>query len=129
MLYRIQLLKNQKGSTPYPMTLYKRDSTADIFHGIFNIFFGQAISHSSEPLIAQGQLSYCNGRNTVMTAVVKSHKGLKGTKDTTLTSLEAASRSSRLDVFCKKGVLRNSQENTCARVSILKKLQACLQLY
>ena len=42
-----------------------------------------------------------------MTAVVKSHKGLKGTKDTTLTSLEAASRSSRLDVFCKKGVLRN----------------------
>ena len=95
------------------MTLYKRDSTADIFHGIFNIFFGQAISHSSEPLIAQGQLSYCNGRNTVMTAVVKSHKGLKGTKDTTLTSLEAASRSSRLDVFCKKGVLRNSQVFSC----------------
>ena len=37
------------------------------------------------------------------------------------------------DVFCKKGVLRNfvnSQENTCARVSFLIKLQALrLQLY
>ena len=84
MLYRIQLWKNQKGSTPCPMTLYKRDSTADILHGKFNIFFGEAISHSSKPLIVQGQLSHCNGRNTVMTAVVKSHKGLKGTKDTTL---------------------------------------------
>ena len=33
-------------------------------------------------------------------------------------------RSSRLDVFCKKDILRNlakSQENTCARVSFLKK--------
>ena len=29
-----------------------------------------------------------------------------------------------LDVFCKKGVLRNPQENTCARVSFLIKLQA-----
>ena len=36
-------------------------------------------------------------------------------------------RSSRLDAFCKKGVLRNSQnsqENTCARVSFSVKLQA-----
>ena len=28
------------------------------------------------------------------------------------------------EVFCKKGVLGNSQENTCARVSVLIKLQA-----
>ena len=28
------------------------------------------------------------------------------------------------EVFCKKGVLGNSQENTCARVSVLMKLQA-----
>ena len=34
-------------------------------------------------------------------------------------------RSSRLEVFCKKGVLsQNSQENTCARVSLLIKLWA-----
>ena len=35
-------------------------------------------------------------------------------------------RSSRPEVFCKKGVLRNfanSQENTCARASFLIKLQ------
>ena len=42
-------------------------------------------------------------------------------------------RNSRLKMFCKKGVLRNlqnSRENTCARVSILIKLQAWgLQLY
>ena len=29
---------------------------------------------------AQGQLSHCNRRNNVLRAVVKSHKGLKGTK-------------------------------------------------
>ena len=34
-------------------------------------------------------------------------------------------RSSRPEVFCKKGFLRNSQENTCDRVSFLIKLQAC----
>ena len=36
-------------------------------------------------------------------------------------------RNSRPEVFCEKGVLRNSQnsqENTCARVSFLIKLQA-----
>ena len=36
-------------------------------------------------------------------------------------------RSSRLEVFCKKMFLeisKNSQENTCARVSFLIKLQA-----
>ena len=42
-------------------------------------------------------------------------------------------RSSRPELFCKKGVLRisqNSQESTCARVSFLIKFQAsCLQLY
>ena len=41
------LLKNQKGSTCYPMTLFKRDSTADIFIGILNFVFGQAISQNS----------------------------------------------------------------------------------
>ena len=38
-------------------------------------------------------------------------------------SKKAKNRSSRLEVFCKKGVLRNfvnSLENTCARVSFLQ---------
>ena len=44
--------KNRKGSTRYPMILYKRDSTADIFLLMFSFFFGQAISqNSSKPLI------------------------------------------------------------------------------
>ena len=37
-------------------------------------------------------------------------------------------RNSRPEVFCKKGVLKisqNSQESTCARVCFLIKLQAC----
>ena len=42
-------------------------------------------------------------------------------------------RSSRPQVFCKKGVLRNftkfTLKNTCARVSFLVKLLAGLQLY
>ena len=51
---KLLLWKNQKGSTHYPMTLYKRDSTADVFLGIFN-FFGQSISeNSSKPLIVKG---------------------------------------------------------------------------
>ena len=32
------LWKNQKGSTRYPMILYKRDTTADIFLWMFNCF-------------------------------------------------------------------------------------------
>ena len=48
------LQKNQKSSTCYPITLIKRDSTADIFLEIFN-FFGQAISkNSSKSLILIG---------------------------------------------------------------------------
>ena len=35
-------------------------------------------------------------------------------------------RSSRQAVFCKEGVLRNLQENTCARVSLLIKLRASI---
>ena len=46
---------------------------------------------------------------------------------------EFMNRSSCLEVFCRKGVLRNfanSQKNTCARVFFLIKLQALgLQLY
>ena len=95
---KLLLWKNQKGSTRYPMILCKRYSTGDILLGIFN-FFGQAISqNSSKPLIvkgfymfkmskcycfcraAQGLLSQCNRRNNALSAVVKSHKGLKGTK-------------------------------------------------
>ena len=45
----------------------------------------------------------------------------------------ATYRRSHLEVFCKKVFLKipqNSQENTCARVSFLMKLQASgLQLY
>ena len=43
------------------------------------------------------------------------------------TTRQCSSRSSRLEVFFKKVVLRNFakfQENTCARVSFLRKLQA-----
>ena len=95
------LWKYQKGLTQYPMTLYKRESTADIFLWIFHSFFGQAISlNRSKPLIvkgfylvrmsndycfrraAQGQLSHCNRRNTsaLLRALGKSHEGLKRTK-------------------------------------------------
>ena len=70
------------------MNLYKRYSTAVILFGIF----------SSKPLIekgsnllkmsnyyclcraVQGQLSQCNRRKNVLRAMLKSHKGLKGTK-------------------------------------------------
>ena len=51
MLYRIATLEN---SERLPMTLFKRDSTANIFLEIFN-FFGQAISkNSSKSLILIG---------------------------------------------------------------------------
>ena len=36
---KLLLWKNQKGSTRYPMILCKRDYTADIFLGIFKIFW------------------------------------------------------------------------------------------
>ena len=83
------------------MILYKWDSTADIFLGIFKFFSDKLISqNSSKPLIvrsfyllrmsddycfrraAQGQLSQCNRGNTatVLRAAVKSHNGLKETK-------------------------------------------------
>ena len=96
---RLLLWKNQKGSTCYPMILYKRDSTADIFLRIFKFFFGQAISENSpKPLIikgfyllrmsddycfrraTQGQLLQHNRRNTatVLIVVVKSHNHLNG---------------------------------------------------
>ena len=95
------LWRNQKGSTRYPMILYKRDSTGDNFFLNIQIFFGQAVSkNSSKPLIlkgfyslrvsndycfrsaAQGKLSQRYRRNTaaVLRAVVKSHYRLKGTK-------------------------------------------------
>ena len=35
---KLLLWKNQKGLTRYLMTLYKRDSTADIFFGILPFF-------------------------------------------------------------------------------------------
>ena len=83
------------------MTLFKRESTANIFLGIFRFFFGQAISqNSSKPVIVKGfylfiepnnycfcraahrYLSQCNLRNTVtvLRTVVKSQEGLKGTR-------------------------------------------------
>ena len=42
------LWKNQEGSTHYPMILYKRDSTADIFVSIFfsdKLFYKTAPNH------------------------------------------------------------------------------------
>ena len=95
------LSKNQKGSTRYPVILYKWDSKADIFLWIFNFFSDKLISqNSSKTLIAksfyllrmsddycfrraaQRQLSECIRRNTatVLRVVVKSHNGLKGAK-------------------------------------------------
>ena len=51
---KLLLWKNQKGSTCYPMTLFKRDSSLT-FSSKYSIFFGQAISkHSSKPLIVKG---------------------------------------------------------------------------
>ena len=44
---KLLLWKNQKGSTCYLKTLYKRDSTTDNFLGIFN-FFGQ-VFHKTAP--------------------------------------------------------------------------------
>ena len=40
--------KNQKGSTCYPMILYKRDSTVDIFLRIFK-FFWDKLFHKTAP--------------------------------------------------------------------------------
>ena len=85
------LWKNQKGSNRYPMILYKRDSTADIFSSIFNffsdkLFQGFYLLRMSKDYCfrrsAQGKLSQQNRRNTatVLKAVVKSHNRLKGTK-------------------------------------------------
>ena len=82
-------------------------------------FFRQCISqNSSKPLIikgfylrrmsdyycfrraAQGQLSQCNRRNTatVLTAVVKSHNGLKGTK---VSACGYSGRNFKLENFSK----------------------------
>ena len=91
-------LKNLRGSTRYPMNLYKQDSIADISCNM-QFFFGQAISqNNSKTMIvkdfsslkisnnycfrkaAQGQLSQCNKRNTVLRGVLKSHKNLNRTK-------------------------------------------------
>ena len=98
------LRKNQRGFTLYLTTLYKRNFTADIFLGIFSFFFSDKLLHKAAPnqtlLIAkcfyflrmwndscflrsaQRQLSQCNRRNTAtfFRTLVKSHKGLKGTK-------------------------------------------------
>ena len=78
---KLLLWKNRKGSTRYPMSLYKRDSTVDIFLGIFNYFFRAnnftkqlqttdckgfyllRLSHDYYFRRAeQGQLSQCNRR-------------------------------------------------------------------
>ena len=40
------LWKNHKGSTCYPMTLYKRDSIADIFLGTLT-FFSDKLFHKT----------------------------------------------------------------------------------
>ena len=82
-------------------TLSKFSRSVPVFLWKFNFFFRQTISqNSSKPLIvkcfclfrmpndccfpwaALGQLPQCNRRNivTVLRTVVKSHKGLKGTK-------------------------------------------------
>ena len=91
--------KNQNGSICYPMVLYKRCSTADIFLGIFFFFFDKLFrktDHSKPRIVdiylrrmsnyycfrraAQVELSQCNRRNNVLRAVVKFNKCLKGTK-------------------------------------------------
>ena len=50
----LQLWKNEKDSTRYPMILYKWDSTADIFLWIFKFFSDKLISqNSSKSLIVK----------------------------------------------------------------------------
>ena len=86
------LWKNQKGLTYYLMTLYKRDSTADIFLKTFkfffdNVFYKTALTTNCKGFlfvrisndycfrrVAQGQQLQCYKRNTaiVLRAVVKS---------------------------------------------------------
>ena len=120
------LWKNQKGSTCYPTTLYKRNSTTDIFLRNIQLSFGQAISqNSSKPLIVkgfyllrmsndccfyraeQGQLSQCNRRNTatVLRAVVKSHQGLKETKPFSCILKQTSKISQNLQGRDRAGVL------------------------
>ena len=103
MLYKIAALGKSERFDSSPMNLCKRDSTANIFLGIFNFFFGQAISQNSPKALivkgfnllkisndycflraTQGQLSQCNRKNTILRAVIKSHEGLKGTKKITI---------------------------------------------
>ena len=100
------LRKNQRDFTLYLMSLYKWNFTADIFLGIFGccFFFSDKLLYKAAPnqtlLIVkcfyflrmwndscflrspQRQLSQCNRRNTAtfFRTLVKSHKGLKGTK-------------------------------------------------
>ena len=104
-----------------------QSSTADIFLGIFK-FFGQTISENSfKPLIVkgfyllrmsddycfrravQGQQSQFNRRNTatVLRTVVKSHKGLKGTKVFAVCVQEEISK-----------ISQNSQRRACAGVKL-----------
>ena len=94
---KLILWKNQKGSTRYPTIFYKY-STADVLLGIFNFFWtsyftkqlkttdckGFLLAQNVKLLFfrraVQGQLYQFNKENNVLRAVVKSHKGLKGTK-------------------------------------------------
>ena len=83
--------KNQKGSTCYLMTFYKRDSTSDIFLEFSKNFRTSHFTRQLQTTDCKGFLQGCaraalaaygNRRNTatVLRAVVKSHKGLKRTK-------------------------------------------------
>ena len=52
--------------------------------------------------------------------------------DTVVNKMLTTVRSSRQEVFCEKGVLKNftnSQENTCARVSFLIKKETLAQVF
>ena len=138
MLYKLLVSKNQKGSIRYPMTLYKRNCTGDNFPKNIQFFSRQAISQdSSKPLAvkglyflrmwndncfcwtAQGKLSQCNRKNfaTVLKAVVKCHKGLKGTK--VFACLEEILK--YLKISMEEPVLDSSYCKVAAWISLYKK--------
>ena len=63
-------------------------------------------------------------RDSTAKSGVPTHIGFS-TGKTACTAVNSVNdKSSRSEVFCEKGALKNSQENTCERISFLTKLQA-----
>ena len=63
-------------------------------------------------------------RDSTAKSIVPTHIGFATGKTAFTAAYSGNDKSSRSEVFCKKGALKNSQENTCERDSFLTKLQA-----